>query len=82
MALSGVARIQIRKAGKNRLVEAIIILPNMFYTTDISVTLDLITTRRRAVKINDIKRITEIEDEVLFMDLVKKVSLRKVHSVF
>lgn len=55
------------------LVEAVIILPrNMFYTTDISVTLWIINknkTQRTVEKGTELRRYRNREDEVLFMDL-------------
>jgi type I restriction enzyme M protein len=62
-----------KKLIENRLVEAIIILPrNMFYTTDISVTLWILNNNKKERKIvlNDIERnYRNREDEILFMDL-------------
>ncbi|ORJ55890.1 type I restriction-modification system subunit M [Geothermobacter hydrogeniphilus] len=62
-----------KKLIENRLVEAILILPrNMFYTTDISVTLWIINKNRKAhtVKHGDLSRhYRDREDEILFMDL-------------
>lgn len=62
-----------KKLIENRLVEAILLLPrNMFYTTDISVTLWIINKNRRArtVKHGDLTRhYRDREDEILFMDL-------------
>lgn len=62
-----------RKLIDNRLVEAILLLPrNMFYTTDISVTLWIINKNRKArtVKHGDLTRhYRDREDEILFMDL-------------
>lgn len=58
---------------ENKLVEAIVILPrNLFYTTDISVTLWIINKNKKAriVEQNgDVKRYRNREDEILFMDL-------------
>ena len=58
---------------KNDLVEAIIILPrNMFYTTDISVTLWILNRNKteRTLEVNDsIKHYRNRTGEVLFMDL-------------
>ncbi len=58
---------------QNHLVEAIIILPrNMFYTTDISVTLWILNKNQKehVVKHGDIERnYRNRENEVLFMDL-------------
>ena len=62
-----------KKLIENHLVDAVIILPrNMFYTTDISVTLWIINKNRKAhtVKHGDLTRdFRDREDEVLFMDL-------------
>ncbi len=62
-----------RKLIENNLVEAILVLPqNMFYTTNISVTLWFLNNNKKArtVVINDkIKKYREREKEVLFMDL-------------
>lgn len=64
-----------RKLIENKLVESILVLPrNMFYTTDISVTLWILNKnkRQRTIKINDqIKKYRNRETEVLFMDLRK-----------
>ena len=58
---------------KNHLVEAIIILPrNLFYTTDISVTLWILNRNKKAHVVEqngEIKRYRNREDEILFMDL-------------
>ena len=58
---------------ENKLVEAIIILPrNLFYTTDISVTLWIINKNKRARVVEhngQIKRYRNREREILFMDL-------------
>lgn len=58
---------------ENGLVEAVIILPqNMFYTTNISVTLWIINknkTQRVLEKGKEIRRYRNRKDEVLFMDL-------------
>lgn len=65
-----------RKLIENNLVEAIIILPrNMFYTTDISVTLWILNKNKKAhtVPHEDVTRkYRDREDEVLFMDLRQK----------
>ena len=57
----------------NNLVEAIIILPrNLFYTTDISVTLWIINKNKKARVVEQngqIKRYRNREKEILFMDL-------------
>lgn len=62
-----------QKLIENNLVEAIIILPrNMFYTTDISVTLWIINKNKKAhtVPHEDVTRnYRDREEEVLFMDL-------------
>lgn len=62
-----------KKLIENRLVEAIVILPqNMFYTTNISVTLWILNNNKtaRKVKLNDVEKIyRERKDEILFMDL-------------
>lgn len=58
---------------ENKLVETIIILPrNLFYTTDISVTLWILNKNKKAriVKQNgEDKKYRDREDEILFMDL-------------
>ena len=62
-----------KKMIENRLVEAVMILPrNMFYTTDISVTLWILNKNRKArtVKRADVTRdYRDREDEILFVDL-------------
>lgn len=62
-----------KKLIDNNLVEAIILLPrNMFYTTDISVTLWILNKNKKAhiVPHEDVTRnYRDREDEVLFMDL-------------
>ncbi|NQU53078.1 MAG: N-6 DNA methylase, partial [Bacteroidetes bacterium] len=62
-----------KKLIKNRLVEAILVLPqNMFYTTNISVTLWILNhnKKERTVTLNDVvKNYRNREDEILFMDL-------------
>jgi type I restriction enzyme M protein len=62
-----------RKLVENKLVEAIVILPrNLFYTTDISVTLWILNNNKKAhkVKLPDTERnYRNREDEILFMDL-------------
>lgn len=62
-----------KKLIENKLVEAILILPrNLFYTTDISVTLWIINNNKkeRQVKLNNVeKNYRNREDEILFMDL-------------
>lgn len=62
-----------KKLVDNNLVEAIIILPrNMFYTTDISVTLWILNKNKKAhtVPHEDVTRdYRDREEEVLFMDL-------------
>lgn len=58
---------------ENNLVEAIIILPrNLFYTTDISVTLWIINKNKRARVVEQngqVKRYRDRQKEILFMDL-------------
>jgi type I restriction enzyme M protein len=62
-----------KKLIENNLVEAILILPrNLFYTTDISVTLWIINNNKkeRQVKLNNVeKNYRNREEEILFMDL-------------
>ena len=62
-----------KKLVENGLVEAIVILPpNMFYTTTISVTLWIVNKNKaeRTVQLNDVvKNYRERKEEVLFMDL-------------
>ena len=62
-----------KKLIENKLVEAIVILPqNMFYTTGISVTLWILNNNKkeRTVKLPDtIRNYREREKEILFMDL-------------
>jgi type I restriction enzyme M protein len=62
-----------RKLIENNLVEAILVLPrNLFYTTDISVTLWILNKNKetQSKKIGDEKRqYRERENEILFMDL-------------
>jgi type I restriction enzyme M protein len=64
-----------KKLIENNLIEAIVILPrNMFYSTDISVTLWIVNKNKksRTIEINNqIKKYREREKEVLFMDLRK-----------
>ena len=58
---------------ENNLVEAIIILPrNLFYTTDISVTLWILNKNKKARVVEQngqLKRYRNREKEILFMDL-------------
>ena len=62
-----------KKLIENHLIEAIIILPrNMFYTTDISVTLWILSKNKKArtVEYGDLSRhLRNRENEILFMDL-------------
>jgi type I restriction enzyme M protein len=62
-----------KKLIENRLVEAILVLPqNMFYTTNISVTIWILNNnkKKRTVELNEIKReYRDREDEILFLDL-------------
>lgn len=58
---------------ENNMVEAIIILPqNMFYTTNISVTLWIVNNNKKARTVeqhNQLKKYREREKEILFLDL-------------
>ena len=62
-----------RKLIENNLVEAILVLPrNLFYTTDISVTLWILNKNKKAQtkQVGDVKRnYRDRKQEVLFMDL-------------
>lgn len=62
-----------RKLVENNLVEAILVLPrNLFYTTDISVTLWIVNKNKKAqVKIvgDETRNFRDREKEILFMDL-------------
>lgn len=62
-----------RKLIENKLVEAILILPrNLFYTTDISVTLWILNKNKKAHTKTigeEIRNFRDREDEILFMDL-------------
>jgi type I restriction enzyme M protein len=62
-----------RKLVENGLVEAILVLPrNLFYTTDISVTLWILNKNKKAKnkKVGDERRqYRDREDEIMFMDL-------------
>lgn len=62
-----------KKLIENRLVEAILVLPrNLFYTTDISVTLWILNKNKKAhtVEVNgETKQYRNRENEILFMDL-------------
>jgi type I restriction enzyme M protein len=62
-----------RKLIENNMVEAIIILPrNMFYTTDISVTLWILNKNKAAQNIDkgtETRNYRKREEEILFMDL-------------
>jgi type I restriction enzyme M protein len=62
-----------RKLIENNLVEAILVLPqDMFYTTNISVTLWFLAKNKKArtIEINgNLKKYREREQEILFMDL-------------
>jgi type I restriction-modification system methyltransferase subunit like protein len=58
-----------KKLVENDKVEAIIVLPrNMFYTTDISVTLWILNMNKNAVELNG-RKLRNRTHEVLFMDL-------------
>ncbi len=76
-----------KKLIENNLVEAIIILPrNMFYTTDISVTLWILNKNKkeRTLEINGkTKKYRNREKEILFMDLRQKgVPFEKKYTQF
>lgn len=62
-----------RRLIENNLIEAIIILPrNLFYTTDISVTLWILNKNKKARTVEQngvIKKYRDREREILFMDL-------------
>ena len=62
-----------KKLIENNLVEAILVLPqDMFYTTNISVTLWILNNNKKArtIKLNDVtKNYRNREEEILFMDL-------------
>lgn len=62
-----------KKLIENNLVEAILVLPqNMFYTTNISVTLWILNNNKkeRSIELNkEIKNYRNRENEILFMDL-------------
>lgn len=62
-----------RKLIKNNLVEAILVLPqNMFYTTNISVTLWIMNRNKKARTVEqngELKKYRNREKEILFMDL-------------
>jgi type I restriction enzyme M protein len=62
-----------RKLIENNLVEAIVVLPrNLFYTTDISVTLWILNKNKKARTIEQngkLKKYRNREKEILFMDL-------------
>jgi len=62
-----------KKLVENKLVEAILVLPqNMFYTTNISVTMWIVNHNKKArtIQLNDVtKHYRDREDEILFMDL-------------
>ena len=70
---SGTEKAIREKLVENNLVEAIIILPrNMFYTTDISVTLWILNKNKKALIVprEDVTRYyRDREEEILFMDL-------------
>lgn len=62
-----------RKLIENNLVEAILVMPrNLFYTTDISVTLWILNKNKKArtVEVNGaVKKYRERQKEILFMDI-------------
>jgi type I restriction enzyme M protein len=65
-----------RKLIENDLVEAIVILPrNMFYTTDISVTLWILNKNKKARTVqhpDETRNYRDRQNEILFMDLREK----------
>lgn len=69
----GVEKAIRKKMIENNLVEAVIVLPqNMFYTTNISVTLWILNKNKKAHKVQHgdiIRNYRNRENEVLFMDL-------------
>jgi len=76
-----------KKLIENDLVEAIIILPrNLFYTTDISVTLWILNANKktRTFEQNNVSKIyRDRTDEILFMDLRQKgVPFEKKYTQF
>ena len=76
-----------RKLIENDLVEAIVILPrNMFYTTDISVTLWILNKNKKArmVQLPDATRnYRDRQYEILFLDLREKgIPFEKKHTQF
>lgn len=62
-----------KKLIENRLVESVLVLPqNMFYTTNISVTLWILNNNKKARTVEQngvIKSYRDRQDEILFMDL-------------
>jgi type I restriction enzyme M protein len=62
-----------KKLIENNMVEAIVVMPrNLFYTTDISVTLWILNNNKKArkIKLNEVeKNYRNRKDEILFMDL-------------
>jgi type I restriction enzyme M protein len=62
-----------KKLIENRIVEAILVMPqNMFYTTNISVTIWILNNnkKKRTVELNETKKeYRDREDEILFLDL-------------
>lgn len=76
-ALGDIDTVSIRKQIiKNHLVEAIIVLPrDMFYSTDISVTLWILNKNKQARNIEhngEMVKYRDRRDEILFMDLRRK----------
>jgi type I restriction enzyme M protein len=69
----GVEKAIRKKMIENNLVEAVIVMPrNMFYTTDISVTLWILNKNKKSRKIQHgdiIRNYRDRENEILFMDL-------------
>ncbi len=62
-----------KKLIENNLVEAILVMPrNLFYTTDISVTLWILNKNKKARSVDmngDLKKYRDRQKEILFMDL-------------
>ena len=77
-----------KKLIENNMVEAIVILPqNMFYTTNISVTLWILNKNKNKKTVNkgtETRNYREREEEILFMDLRQKGEPfeKEIHTVF
>lgn len=77
-----------KKLIENKLVEAILILPrNMFYTTDISVTLWILNRNKKSRVVENpdvIRKYRDRENEILFMDLrqLGEPFEKKICSIF